>query len=530
MPIVPQFKQIRPVDFQTSSNILGQAGRSMERGLDAFGDVLGDLRGRATARKAFASEGNDRAIAANLETFKSLGDIQQAEDAGSFTDTNLFKQFGSNYSQKGAKDAFSAAKSRLKGKATDEATSIANQAATETGDMTKGTAAFRQHMLSLGAKAGDVDAATNKWAAGNEALKGEISRTKEVNYENTFSKYQDDISTPGVDPDKSAANAAKSIADPKQRRRFVKEAKDWNKTQSSLSLDQKAELENQRLQNEGEISIAKQRGDAALSAAQANLYNPISKATAAHFEDVADPGGSVVDWFKTKLDAGLGTSGAVEDISNKFREMIGDKIRLSNGTEIRLNDKEVAGIMVESWQATYGEQQNMIMADLDMDALEEQIKRRVDDYATYRQKQSDISTAKLRHDNSIQSMRTKSRDQLLKSGKDTRASNRTGKNLKTLRNLSGGISNVGPAKKTAADFVKSMGGGQSPKVSDIEPISLNKLLSPEAIQKVAADDSPLLPGSNTPQEQEAVLQQLKEWRDNQYRPTERFNTLDAPRG
>ena len=158
---------------------MGQAGKSMERGFDAFGDVLEGLKGRATARKAFASEGNDRAIAANLETFKSLDYIQQAEDAGSFTDTNLFQKFGSNYSQKGAKDALSAVKSRLRGKATDEATSIANQAATETGDMTKGTAAFRQHMLSLGAKSSDVDAATNKWAAGNEALKGEIGRAKE---------------------------------------------------------------------------------------------------------------------------------------------------------------------------------------------------------------------------------------------------------------------------------------------------------------------------------------------------------------
>ena len=444
MPIVPQFKQIRPVDFQTSSNILDQAGRSMERGLDAFGGVLGDLRGRATARKAFASEGNDRAIAANLETFKNLGDIQQAEDAGSFTDTNLFQKFGSNYSQKGAKDALSAVKSRLKGKATDEATSIANQAATESGDMTKGTAAFRQHMLSRGAKSSDVDAATNKWAAGNEALKGEIGRAKEQIFEDAFSQYQD-ASRSGVNTSQAITNISSKIIDPKQRRRFTEEAKKWDKIKSSLTTDQKAEIEFETQKDNDQIALAQQQGNERISALQAGVSaipNPISPEVANEFEDVTDPGSHVLEKFQDMI-VNRATAGVVNAILSPFSGVTtGDaamKIVSQKHQDLiesgKFSDKDAAAILWQSWKSTLQAHDTMAAPGVNKQIFEDEIQRRSDALSMRKDKQASLNSTKLSINTQLQSMRSNSRSRLFEIGKNTRKSNRTGKATKGVSKL-----------------------------------------------------------------------------------------------
>lgn len=508
---VRQFRPIAPVDFRTTGELTRQAGRQFGAGFEALRGAVGDLRKTGEAKRTFETEGNDATIQANLEKFQSLGELRQAKKAGTFDLTALQRQFGGQYSPAAVKTGLKATEARLKNAAIDTATGSAIEAAESAQDITTGQKAFADSLRTQNVSEQDILKESAKFSDQATALKDRFARNKEATFEDAMSQFQTASTTTGVTTAEARAEISKNLP-PDLSRRFTKESKEWESVQSALTPNQKAEVDYLNQRDRDAINIAQQRGDSEIGAAQANLDRtpaPISQEVSAHFADVADPGGSVIDWFKDKLDPGIGTSGAVEDISNKYREMISSDINLSDGSKLKLSDREAAALLVESWQATYGEQQNTLTADLNMDVLNEEVKRRAQAYANRNKRQAAIGAAKIKHDAKMLSLRTTSRDSLFDYGKGLRKSNVTGKPIKPLESLSLPETRPGSNKAILERIRRDAPESEVTAQPQAAPSALKDLLN-----RVSVDYSPRGGGTFTPEQVEENFQFIKRLQQN----------------
>jgi len=153
---VRDFRPIKQSDFTGAADILDQAGKSANRGAEAFRSVFGDIRKRNEAEQATQTRDNDQAIQAKLQGFSSLGEIQEAEKQGAFDINKLKQSFGNNYTADALTKGVTATKSKLLKEAVAQASGVGRKVAEEGLDINQGSKAMYDALVAQGVPADEA--------------------------------------------------------------------------------------------------------------------------------------------------------------------------------------------------------------------------------------------------------------------------------------------------------------------------------------------------------------------------------------
>ena len=438
-PRIPQFRPVQGPDYAATANIVGQAGRSIDKGFSAFSDVLGGLKQRNVAEDTRITQGNDRTIKADLERFGSLGELNQADKAGQLTDTAIQSKFGTQYDSAAFNSNLKAIKARLRGKAVNEASATAYQEAESTGDITQAQSAMHKSLIDAGMTTPQALAATTKFGNDAGVIKDRIKK-KETDLYNSVMQGLDEALTTGTSTTSENLNAARNQLPAKLRAKLDREGKKLIADRSQMNQDQKNQYDYLSQTNKDAIGAAQRQGELGIQSLQAELSNipqAISNEVAGEFENVTDPGSHVLEKFQAAI-VDPASAGIVNAILSPFSpvatgdkamEIVNDKYQnlIASGT---LSDADTAAVLWESWKATLQSHQTPGAPGVDPEAFDKEIARRTQAMVARKQKQSDINAARLKHESNIQGMQRQSRDQLFNFSTDTRKANRTGVAIK----------------------------------------------------------------------------------------------------
>lgn len=421
---VRQFRQIRPVDFEGIIEGTKAAGASFRRGFDDLGGVVTGARAITDAGIDRDTEANTMAIRSSLEGIGSIDEFNQAKDSGAFDISTLATKFGNRFDQDTTAKLLSDTQKRLKGEAT--ASTIKDLAA-------QGGVKSNEDILKvvggLNPDSVDVDAVTASLKSSLAGARSDKAAARaDVITGRQDKEYQDKqdldealtVATQGYsvgsDPAAVREEAGKNLSG-QNKIKFMKESREAEEIMSAMTPEQKADYDYQAAKGQDELAAINTEAQNTIGAMQTAIskLNPISEETAQHFSDVADPGGSVRDWFGERIGK---HDWDIDNVNVVYRRLTKDG---------SIDAKDAAGIMVEAWRANEDVYTNLLGKGLDVDgAWERDIEHRVGLLKDKREQEKALAAKQVEYQTKIQKKRDQNRDLLFQQKKGTRISNKTG--------------------------------------------------------------------------------------------------------
>jgi len=172
------WRNVNAPSFEGPLEAIGDANEDIISGFDPFKKILTDHQKLQEENFIQQGENVDIGIQANLQKLKSLGELNQAEDAGQFDIGTMEQKYGKMYSPEKLKAGISDTRTDLRADALSIASGIGTQAANDGKDITLGSKAVYENLIAKGADNDWALQQASKWEQGAGVLQNRFNKER----------------------------------------------------------------------------------------------------------------------------------------------------------------------------------------------------------------------------------------------------------------------------------------------------------------------------------------------------------------
>ena len=172
------WRNVNAPSFEGPLEAIGDANEDIISGFDPFKKILTDHQKLQEENFIQQGENVDTGIQANLQKLKSLGELNQAEDAGQFDIGTIEQQYGKMANFDKLTKNVAKQRTDLRADALSIASGIGTQAANDGKDITLGSKAVYEDLIAKGADNDWALQQASKWEQGAGVLQNKFNKER----------------------------------------------------------------------------------------------------------------------------------------------------------------------------------------------------------------------------------------------------------------------------------------------------------------------------------------------------------------